>query len=82
MSKDNANSIQNDTSENQDDLNDSEMLEIGGFIHGGKIRRLKYDNNHVLSNKGANFQGKFLKTLLIKRQLIYIFFSFSLDTSP
>ena len=55
MSKDNTNSVQNDTSDNQDDLNNSEVLEIVGFKHGGKIGKLKDGNNYFLGNKGDNF---------------------------
>ena len=58
MSKDNTHFIQNDTSENQDDLNDSEILEIRGIKHGGKIGKLKDNNNYLLGNKGDNFQKR------------------------
>ena len=40
MSKDNPNSIENDTYDNQDDLNYSEILEIGGIKHGGNFGNL------------------------------------------
>ena len=52
MSNGNTNSIQNDTSDNQDDLDYSEILEIGLIKHGGKIGILGDGNNYVLGNKG------------------------------
>ena len=36
-------------------------MEIGGIKLGGKIGKPKDDNNHVLDNKGENFQDKPLK---------------------
>ena len=36
-------------------------MKIGGIKHGGKIGKLKYDNNYVLVNKGDTFQEKILK---------------------
>ena len=64
MSKDSTNSIQNDTYYNQDDLNCSEILDVGGIKHGGKTVELKYDDNCLLDNKGDNFQDKLLKNVL------------------
>ena len=64
MSKDNTNSVQNDTSDNQDDLNDLEILETGGFKYGGKIGKFKDDKDYVSGNGGDNFQEKPLRTLL------------------
>ena len=58
MSKDITNSIQKDTFENQDNLNNSEILEIGGIKHGGKIWKLKYNKNYVSGNDGDIFQNK------------------------
>ena len=70
MSEDVTNSIQNDTFDNQDDLNHSEILEIGGFKHGVKIGKFKDDNNYVLGNEGDTFQDKLLKMFLIMKTRI------------
>ena len=59
------NIIQNDTSENQDDLNCQEILVIGGFKQSGKIGKLENYNNDVLGNKGDTFQDQILKTFLV-----------------
>ena len=64
MSKDISNSIQNDTLENQDDLNDPEILETGGFKHGGKIGKFMNDKNYVSGNGCDSFQDKLLRTPL------------------
>ena len=72
MSKDNKTPTQNDTSYNQDDLNDPEILEIEGFKHGGKIGKLKDDNDFVLGNKGDNFQYKLLKNVLDNEKNNYV----------
>ena len=64
MSKYNTNSIQNSTSENQENLNNSRILKIGGFKHGCKIEGLKDYNNYVLGNKGEIFQDKLLENVL------------------
>ena len=59
MSRDNTNSMQNDTSDNQDDWNDSKFLEIGGFKHSDKIGKLKYDKMYVLGNTVNSFKTNF-----------------------
>ena len=59
MSNGNTNSIQNGTSDNQDDLNYSEILEIGLIKHGGKIGILEDGNNYVLGNKGDILRTNF-----------------------
>ena len=64
MSKDNTNSIQDNTSKNRENLNDSEILEIRGFKHGDKFGKLKDDNNYIFGNEGDNFKDKLLKNVL------------------
>ena len=44
LSKDNPNSIENDTYENQDDLNYLEIFEIGEIKDSNKIGKLSNDN--------------------------------------
>ena len=51
--------MQNDTSDNQDDWNDSKFLEIGGFKHSDKIGKLKYDKMYVLGNTVNSFKTNF-----------------------
>ena len=66
--RDNKNSTQNDTSDNQYDWNDSEILEIGGFKYSYKIGKSEDDNKYVLGNKGDSFQDKLLKNVLDNRK--------------
>ena len=47
MSKGNTNSIHNDNIYDQDDLNDSEFMEIGEIEQSDKIRKFKYDNVYM-----------------------------------
>ena len=47
MWRDNTNSTQNDTSDIQDNWNDSQILEIGGFKHSDKIGKLKDNNKYI-----------------------------------
>ena len=68
MTKDNTNSVQNDTSDNQDDWNDFKILETGGIRHSGKIGKLKDDNSYVVGNKGGSFQDRLLKNILIMKK--------------
>ena len=65
MSKNNSNSIQSYAIDNQDHLNYSEMMEIGGIKQSDTIGTLKYDNVYVLDIMGDNLQDKLLKTLWI-----------------
>ena len=38
-------------------------METGVFKYGGKVGKLKYDNNYVSPNEGDSFQYKLLRNL-------------------
>ena len=61
MSKDNINWIQNDTYDNQDHLNNSEIMVKGEIEHSDIIMKLKDDNKYVLDSIGGNFEEKLLE---------------------
>ena len=52
MSKYITNSIHNDTNDNQNDLNDSEIMVIGKMKQSDTIVKFKYDNVYFLDNMG------------------------------
>ena len=67
MSKDNKNSIHNDTLENQYEFNDSKIMEIWEIIQSNTIGKLKYYNVNILDIMGDDFQDKLIKMFCITR---------------
>ena len=61
MSKDNKYEIKNNTHENLDDLNDSEMMKTGEMKQSDTIGKLKDDNLCTLDSMDNNFQEKLIK---------------------
>ena len=67
--KDNIYSIQNDTVDNEDDLNYSDIMEMGEIKQINTIRRFKYYKLYVLDIMGGNFQYKLLKESWIMKKV-------------
>ena len=67
--KDNIYSIQNDTVDNEDDLNYSDIMEMGEIKQINTIRRFKYNKLYVLDIMGGNFQYKLLKESWIMKKV-------------
>ena len=63
MSKDNQNSMRDDNVDNQDNINDSEMMELGE-IKTKTFQQLKNDNIYILNNMNIFFQDKLLWKVL------------------
>ena len=61
LSKDNTNSGHNDTLDNQQDLNNSEMMETIEMKKSDTIGELKDDHLYVLDGVGDNFHDRLLK---------------------
>ena len=52
--------INDDTTENQDNLIESEILEIGTLKYASKSGQLKYDTKYILSNDNDKLQDNLL----------------------
>ena len=63
MSKDYQNSMRDDNVDNQDNINDSEMMELGE-IKTKTFQQLKNDNMYILNNMNIFFQDKLLWKVL------------------